>query len=210
MPEIPDSRLGKIEYFEVHAPIWNAQAIPLGLDAIETLALVNETGDARTAYDAAVAARDASKAATLDFYQKVNDMHDHGSGLLAQIRGKVDSSGNPNLYVLAQVEPPADPTPAPPPDPATDMAGFINNVGDIDLSWKGSVSNGTFFTVWRKLPTDDDFIQVASLGTLQWTDSSVAAGTTFVQYIVYANRDSFISAPTEPISILFGQQQAAA
>lgn len=210
MPEIPDSRIGKIEYFEVHAPIWTTNGLALGLDPLEAAALGVETTDARTAYDAAIAARDASKAATLDYYQKVEQMHNRGSGLLGQIRGKVDSSGDTSLYVLAQVEPPADPTPAPPPDPATDLGGFINNVGDIDLSWRGSLSNGTYYTVWRKLPSENDFFQVASSGTLQWTDSTVPAATTFVQYIVYAHRDSFTSAPTEPIAILFGQQQAAA
>jgi hypothetical protein len=71
MSLVPDSRLGKIQFYEAHIGPWSTNAGEIGLDDESTSSLAALITAARSAYDAAEAARLAAKAATVNFYDKV-------------------------------------------------------------------------------------------------------------------------------------------
>ncbi|MFG0260521.1 MAG: hypothetical protein ACF8LK_09245, partial [Phycisphaerales bacterium JB041] len=59
----PNSRLGKVTFYETHINPWATNAAAIGLEMAEVTALGVATGAARTAYNDMIAARAASKAA---------------------------------------------------------------------------------------------------------------------------------------------------
>ncbi|MCL4743531.1 MAG: hypothetical protein KJZ54_15145, partial [Phycisphaerales bacterium] len=62
MAIVPDSRLGKIEFYEAHIQPWAANATDIGLTSAQVTTLMSQTAAARVAYNQAQAARDAAKA----------------------------------------------------------------------------------------------------------------------------------------------------
>src|SRR5690606_7536414 len=75
MPVVPNSRLGKIEFYEARLTPWENHAVAIGLSTAQVAALEVHVQAARAAYNAHLAARDAALAATQEFYNKVRAMH---------------------------------------------------------------------------------------------------------------------------------------
>ena len=103
---------GKIEFYESHLLPWTTNVLAIGITASSISDLATLTSEARTAYDGHVSATAAARAATADFYDKVAAMHGGagaGSDMIATIRAFAQSSGDANVYVLAQIPPPAIP-----------------------------------------------------------------------------------------------------
>ena len=131
MAILPESRLGRVEFFEAHIAAWvaGAGANTIGLTAAQTTALNAKITAARTAYNAMIVAREASKAATQAFYNAEAALSDNGAALLATIKAFAETTANPNVYVLAQIPPPAQPSPAGAPTNPTDLGAFLENDG---------------------------------------------------------------------------------
>jgi ribonuclease BN (tRNA processing enzyme) len=73
-------------------------------------ALDGATTHARKAYNDHLAAQQAAKAATDAFYDKVRLMHASpgaGADMIQTIKTYAQTTNNPNVYVLAQIPPPA-------------------------------------------------------------------------------------------------------
>lgn len=144
---------------------------------------------ARAAFNAAEAARSTSKAATTAFYERVALMQDQGSDLLRTIRNYAITKNDPNVYVLAQIPPPATPGTTPPPGTPFDFRVVLEPTGSLAIGWKcnnpAGVS-GTIYEVKRKIGTGAGAaaVYVGATGVRTFTDATVpssaaASGVTY-------------------------------
>lgn len=193
---VPDTRLGKIEFYEAHISPWTTNAVAIGLTAGSVTALGTLTTNARKAFDAAEAARQAAKTATQAYYDAVRAMHSGpgaGADMIELIKNKAQTTNNPSVYTLAQIPPPATPGTTPPPGLPFDFTvGLLQN-GALELKWKcnnPSGTQGTVYEVKRRTGATGAFGYVGSTGVKAFTDDTVAAGSPSVTYQVTAIRST--------------------
>ena len=110
----PRKKQDNIEFFEQRAPIWEANAATLNLSAEETAQLTSLTGTARTKYDAAQLKADEAKSATAEQDLAIAAMRDLGADLIKKIRVAAQQTANPELFAIAQIPEPKDPSAIPP------------------------------------------------------------------------------------------------
>lgn len=201
---VPDTRLGKLEFYEAHLSAWTLNAAGIGLQSSQLTALSGLVSAARAQFNAQQAAHAAAKSATESFYFKVSDMHQLGSDLIKSIKAYAATKNDPNVFVLAQIPAPAEPTPAGPPVTPTNLTAVMNSDGTILLQWKGSLAQRQFFSVWRQLPTQAVPVQIAAVAAKAFTDLTVPRGLSQVVYSVRAHRDTAVSTPTDNLVVFFG------
>jgi hypothetical protein len=184
MGVVPDTRLGKIEFYESHALAggpWAANAAAIGLTPAAVTTLGTLTAQARAAFNAAEAARQAAKAATQNFYDKVRAMHSGpgaGADMIEAIKNYAQTKNDPNVYTLAQIPPPATPGVTPPPGTPFDFTvGLLQN-GALELKWKcnnPSGTQGTIYEVKRQLP-GGTMQFIGASGVKSFTDDTLPGG----------------------------------
>ncbi|MBY0310481.1 MAG: hypothetical protein K2W85_00270 [Phycisphaerales bacterium] len=204
MPVVPSTRIEKVEFYEAHNPTWATNAANIGVTPAQVTNLTSLTKAARDAFNAQKTAQDAAKAATQRFYNTVRDMQSLGGDLIKNIKAYADTTNNPNVYVLANVPEPAAPTPAGPPVAPTDLSAVMNSDGTMRLTWKGSIAQRQFFSIWRQLPSQSMPLQIGAVAAKDFTDVTVPRGLTQVVYSVRAHRDSAVSTPTDNLVVYFG------
>ncbi len=205
MSEIPDTINGKIQYFEQHIPIWAEDPAAIGLDAAAIAEITTRTGAARLAFNNAQAARSASRAATVTQAADVKAMMEFGTAMVATIKAFADLSGDDqSIYAAAEIQPDTGPSPLAPPIPAIDLAADLLNTGAINLTWKGTVANGTFYTVWRRLKGETEYETLGSVSAKSFEDDTIPVGTPEANYYLVTHRDRLSSDATEPITVRFG------
>src|SRR5688572_17274791 len=209
MSTVPNGRLGKLEFYEGHLPTWSSNAVPIGLTLPLVAALGTATANARAAYIAHTTALEASKAATLNFYDKVRIMHNNpgmGADMIQTIRTYAQTTNNPGVYVLAQIPPPAAPGPTPPPGKPSDFSvGLLEN-GSLELKWKcnnPSGTQGTIYEVLRREAGSADFAFVGASGAKSFVDTTLPSGSAPVTYEVTAVRSTARGNPAQ-FTVNFG------
>lgn len=213
MPSDPitgNTKLEKIEFYEAHIAPWNTNAAAIGLTPPMVTQITTNTTAARAAYNAAIAARNASKAATQTYYDAVAVMAEYGSSLISTIRAKAENTADPTVYTKAQIPPPATPTPAGPPTDATNVRATVQNDGSILLEWDGTVRSGQFFSVRRQVAGSTAWMNLGSVRVKSFVDSALPSGSTAAVYQVFAHRGSQTSAGSEPLVVYFGSEAQAA
>lgn len=217
MGVLPANQVDAISFCENHWPTWTTAAATIGLTAPQVTALKTLTQTARANYDAAQAARNASKAATTTLGSGVSAMRASAADLIGQIKAYADLQANPStVYAAAQIPEPALPVPAQPPGKPTNFNVGLEPDGSVTLSWDAtdsSASTGAFFTISRKLPGQTSFTGVGGApGTTNesrrssFTDSSVpaTAASNGAQYIVQGFRGTRVGTPSDSITVQFG------
>ena len=212
MGVIPDSKQAVLNWGAAHAPVWETNAVAIGLTVAEASAFTDKVDAAQTAWDSAIAARDAAKAATTTSDAAFDSLFDKASITVSTIKAFADKQANPAaVYALAQIPMPATPQPSGPPPAPTNVTCAIDNLGRVDVRWSGSTQYSTFFTVWRKLFGQQTWTQVGATGSKSLVDDTVPAGTVSATYYVQAQRGAVAGPPSETIAVIFGagQQEAA-
>lgn len=218
MPVVPDDRIQAIEFCETHVPVWtSAPAAAIGLTAGQVTALSGLTTTARARYQAALAARQASKAATESYYAGVSDMRTQVADMVRAIKAFAEQQAKPSaIYTAAQIPEPLPPSPVPAPGKPTDFIVTLQPSGAVTLSWSAvgaSASSGAFFTVARKLPGQNAFVSIGGApgSTVEqrrpsFTDANVpaSAASAGVQYIVQAQRGADVGLPSDAVTVQFG------
>ncbi len=212
MGVVPDSRLGKIEFYEAHIAPWTTNAAAVGLTPASVTALGTLTTQARAAFNAAEAARQAAKAATQNFYDKVRAMHSGpgaGQDMIDTIRVYAETKNDPNVYNLAQIPPPATPGVTPPPGtPFEFTVGLLQN-GALELKWKcnnPSGTQGTIYEVKRAIgggAGGPQFVFVGATGVKLFTDDTLPNGSAPVTYQITAVRSTQRGKPAQ-FTVNFG------
>lgn len=213
MGVVPNKILEKIQWFEQRVNGWQSSGAAIGLSPALINSFKAKLLNARAKYDLAQAARIASKSATVVQDSAVADMARGGADMIAFIRSFAESSADPaSIYALANVPPPADPTPAGPPQAPTDVVADPNADGTITLRWKGSLANQTFFSIWRKVGSGQ-FVSLGSVAAKVFVDEAVptpAPATPTVTYQVRAQRNLQVSEPSDDAVVTFGNGGAMA
>lgn len=204
MSVLPNSRIQQIEWFEQRLAAWLANAAAIGLWPAQVTQLQGEIAAARASYMTSQQARNDSKSATVGFYSTSDALVDDGRDLITTIKAFAEATNDPNVYVLANVPPPAEPTPAGPPDTPTNVTGIINSDGAVELKWNGTLAHSTFFEVLRMIEGETTWTVLDSVGAKEFLDETVPVGTLSVQYRVRAKRAEFTSAANDPITIRLG------
>jgi hypothetical protein len=210
MGVVPDTRLGKIEFYESHLPPWTSSAAAIGLTPAAVTALGVLTSTARKAYNDAEAARQAAKTATQAFYDAVSAMHSGpgaGQDMIDQIRVRAQTTDDPNVYVLAQIPPPGTPGVTPPPGTPFDFTvGLLQN-GAVELKWKCNNPSGTQGTIYEVLRRTGSgtgtFTFVGAPGVRSFTDETLPGGASPVTYQITAVRSTQRGKPAQ-FTVNFG------
>lgn len=156
-------------------------------------------------YNDTQALRSQAKASTLSQTTNVKAMMNFGTAVIATIKAFADINGNnQDVYVQAEISPDNAPAPLAPPQPATELQADLLNTGEIKLTWKGTVANGTFYSVWRQLGDATTFDTLGSVSAKSFVDASVPQGTVEAVYYLVTHRDELSSEATEPIVVRFG------
>lgn len=208
MGVVPDSRLGKIEFYEAHITPWTTNAAAIGLTPASVTALGTLTTNARKAFDAAEAARQAAKSATQAYYDAVRAMHNGpgaGADMIDTIRNKAQSTNNPAVYTLAQIPPPATPGTTPPPGTPFGFTVGLLQDGSLELKWKcnnPSGTQGTIYEVKRQIG-GGAFSFIGASGVKTFTDDTLSSGSTPATYQITAVRSTARGNPAQ-FTVNFG------
>lgn len=217
MSVLPDTVIGQIEFCEAHWPLWNAAPTTIGLTGPQVVGLKTATEAARLAFNNAIVARQASKAATTTQNANAGTMRGVAADLIRQIKAYAELQSNPaSVYAAAQIPEPAAPTPAAAPGKPTDFGVVLNSDGSITLSWNSTnsaASTGAFFTVSRKLPGQGAFSGVGGApGTTSenrrafFIDTTIptSAASQGAQYIVQGFRGTRVGEASDAVVVQFG------
>ncbi len=205
----PQSRLGKVEFYEAHLPPWVTSAVGIGLTSASVTALGGLVTNARKAYGDHVVAQDAAKTATQKFYDTVRAMHGGpgaGADMLNTIKAFAANTNNPNVYTLAMIPPPATPGVTPPPATPKDFSVALLQDGSVKLNWKCSNPagvSGTNYEVLRKSGTTTTFTYLGQVGKKSFTDMTIPAGATPSTYQITAYRSTVRGEPAQ-FTVNFG------
>src|SRR5690606_3128211 len=92
---LPDSRLGKIEWFETRAPVWQNDPTAIGISVELAADVFGLTTQARQAYQAVLDARAVAKTATQTFHDAVDALSASGGDAIALVKAFADASEDP-------------------------------------------------------------------------------------------------------------------
>lgn len=214
MSVVPRTDLGKVQFYETHLNPWTTNRVALGLSTTDVGDLGAATASARELFNQQKAAQDAAKAATLAFNNSVRSLGALGSGILSKIKATADNSADPaSVYVLAEIPPPAAPSPVPAPGTPTGFRVELLQSGALVLSWKcknppGSV--GVIYEVRRRDSATGAFNYVGAVGTRAFTDDTIpaaAAAAGGVTYRITAVRSTKRGNPAQ-FGVIFGTSGA--
>ncbi len=214
MSVLPDSRLAKLEWFEQRLALWAASAATLEISAAQITDLQTRISAARAAYTFAHIARNNAKSATANYYAASDNLNELGRILIRNIKTTAETTGNPQVYILADVPEPAEPSPLGPPPIPTDLLARLSTSGIVHVTWKCTRRGGTSFQVFRSLTSPDNqntpYVMIGVSEEQKFTDSNVPAGYMAVTYKIVAGRGGGYSDPSDPTILYFGaapQQQ---
>lgn len=191
MSLVPPTIIGKINFFQSKNTPWAANAVAIGTTTTAVSALATKVTAAQTKLATQIAAHEAAKNATADLHAAVHDMANAGADIIKQIRAKAATDSS--VYYLAQIPPPATPSPVGAPGTPTDFKATLNPDGSLKLTWKcpnptGSV--GTIYQISRRTGSTGAFTSIGGSGTRSFIDSSVPAGVASVTYQIIAVRST--------------------
>jgi hypothetical protein len=193
MARTPKKPLERVQFFKDHIAPWTTNATALGTTASAVTALQTKVTAAETAYDAQQSARQVSENATEAFRLAVAAVNAAGQAIIKNIESTAQSTGNPGVYTLAQLPPPATPTPAGAPGKPFDFKVGVGTTGALELTWKNTNAAGAVYMVYRKLGLTGEFQLLQGTGEKKLIDSTVPAGTVQVQYQIQAVRSTGVS-----------------
>jgi hypothetical protein len=217
MPILPDKKVEQLQWCESHWPIFTTNATLIGLSAAQATTFKGLTQSARTAFDAAQNAKQAYHAAVTAQNAALTLATANAQDLIRVIKGFAELTSNPDpVYALAQIPPPAAPTPAQAPGKPSNFSIALQPDGSITLTWEAtdsSASSGAFFNVTRKLPGQTAFSSLGGTSgstsesrRMTFTDTSIptSAAGAGAQYIVTGQRGTRIGEPSDAITVQFG------
>ncbi len=202
---VPNTKNGANAWGQAHLTPFSTPA-PIGMSAAQSTAYIAAANALNASINTANAARNVARAKFELSDSAWATFRAVSAECLAAIKAKAESNDDPTeIYALAEIPSPALPSPAGPPTDVTDVAAHLRNDGTIQITWKGTVRNAQFFTVWRRLSTQA-WTQIGSTAKKQFIDGTLTAGTTSATYMVRSQRGDQVSQGSEPVLIVFGTQ----
>lgn len=196
----------KISWMEQRLDLWTNNADALGLSTEQLNELTSRTAAARNHFNAAGDARATAKSATTTMHQSLDSFEETVREAIKFI--KAQASTDPEVYALANIPEPKQPSPVPPPGMPENVITDLDNEGNVILRWtavNAPGSTGTAFRIYRKLEDQSTYTLIATTGAKTWTDESVPRGTGQVSYQIQALRGTLTSPASEAVTMYFGK-----
>lgn len=203
----PKPSVDQIVWFEARLPQWALTPTAFGTTAAAVTAQSTLVKNARAAYDAAQAARVASKNATMNETAAINTMLGGGRPLVNTMKTFIEASHNDTLWGQSGLSPSAPPAPAPDPVAPYTMSASLDVDGNIILNWKTSQPaglSGVTYAIRRALD-GGDYVLLDSVGGKTFTDMDVPVGTQSVSYTIKARRGTQSSEWSPAFTVRFGR-----
>lgn len=207
MSNAPSDRRALIEWVQPRLEAWTAQAEDIGITPAQAAAVQAAFNAAQSGMNAADAARVASKAATTTFYTAASDLRTEVSGAIRSITTYAQNNNKPDVYALAQINPPKPRGSAPPPAQPTDLRLNVEPDGSMVLVWKASNPqgvSGVIYQIRRALNGSTQFALIDTVGEKMFIDSTVPLGTGRVSYIVTGKRGQQVGPQSAVFTAMFG------
>ena len=198
-----------LEWCQAHDDVFVANAAAIGLTPAQASAFAGDTDKAVSANLAQEKAKQAALVATQVIDGCIDTLKTTAGDTIRTIRAFAEQSADPlNVYNIAQIPPPATPTPAPPPAQPSDLTVLLNpSMGTLTLRWKATNpagTSGTSYIIRRKLPTETAFQFVGVSGKKEFVDGTFLAGPDSVQYTVQGQRSDSSGPVSEIFTVNFG------
>jgi hypothetical protein len=203
MSNFEGTRRQRLEWIEARIDQWQANAAAIGITPAQATNLKNLVGAATSMFTAAEVARDNAKSATRKFYDAMSSMSGPTRDLIATIKAYAETTNNPNVYNLSNIDPPAPPTPVRAPSAPFDVSGFVSPTGNATITWdadRSGASTGVFFMVERKRGSEATFMVIGGTAEKSYLDLDPRLATGTVQYRVKAQRGGLSSEWSVPIA----------
>lgn len=198
MSLIPDSKTGKVAFFQTKIAPWTTNAVAIGTSAAAVTDLGTKVTAAQDKIADQNAAFEAYRTAVMTANNAVRTMEAAGSDIIKQIRTKAALDGN-TVYELAEIPAPAIPTPVPPPGMPTHFTAALNPNGSLTLKWKCANppgGGGTIYQIARQIG-GGAMTPLGVSGTRTYTDSTLPAGAGEVIYQIQAVRSTALGVAAE-------------
>lgn len=203
---IPDTKVGKITFYEEKVPVWELHASAIGTTAGAVTSLEGKTEAARAAWVAAQNAKAIAKAATTTLNAAIAAMMTEGASIIKQIRAKGEITPGDTVYALAQIPPPTIPSPVGPPGTPSDLKVELKPDGSVALGWRcsnpeGSV--GTLYHLYRSVGTPNNYSFIGGTGSRSFVDNTAPSDSPILYYKIQAVRTTAIG-DSQEFMVRFG------
>jgi hypothetical protein len=199
-----------LAFVQNHASTWQANHAEIGVSSAQTTSFTGFVAALEAAYQNQISAKQAQKNATIALNDAASGTRAAASDMLRLIKAFAENSGKPNeVYALADIPPPAAPSPAAPPGQPTTFKASLEAEGFLTMTWKAPNPSGLGGTVWtirRKLGAEGEWAQVGATGLKRFTDETLplGAGGGLVQYQVQGQRGQALGLASVPFVVQFG------
>src|SRR5947209_815567 len=141
MAIVPDKKQDKISWYQSKITPWTTNATAIGVLASNVASLGTLTTTAQTALNAQTTAEAAFRTSVNVANDAVAAMATAGADLISAIRTKGRTGGN-TVYDLAQIPPPAAPSPSGAPGKPSGFTAELNEGGTLTIKWKCASPGG--------------------------------------------------------------------
>ncbi len=199
-----------LEWCQSHAPVFEKNADAIGMTLEQAMKFGSLTGEAAKAILEQEAAQQAARVATRRARDAVAALQAGAGDAVRTIRATAELNSYPNkVYNTAQIAPPADPSPTPPPDkPRRLDVTLVAATGALTLTWKASNprgTSGTAYVIRRRLPGETAFSYLGVTGEKRFVDETVPTGVERVEYTVQGQRGRRAGPMSEILLVMVGQ-----
>ncbi len=197
-----------LEWARTHADVFVSNASQIGLTAAQAQAFKADAAAAEAAANEQAQAAQSAKIATQIANDKVSQLRTRARATVGLIKGFATSTNNMNVYSIAEIPAPVDPSSVPPPAQPTDMKVMLEPTsGALTITWKAANpvgSQGTSYIIKRRTSPTAQFEFIGVTGSKKFVDSTFAAGPDMVQYTVQGQRSDSAGPVSNIVVVNFG------
>lgn len=207
MAILPDTRLALLEFCEYHIPVFTTNALAIGLTNPQITAMSALATTMRSRLTAQQLAKEAAKAATLQYYNSEEALRDSIADLIRIVKTHAETTSNPNVYALAQIPAPVPPSPKPAPGQPTDIKVELLPGGHVSFKWKSTNASGGYFVIRRRPAGGDGGGAWTIAGTSDrraFVDVSLPGGGGPWEYSIQGFRTSVAGPESEHLVVRLG------
>lgn len=188
MRRVPKDISGAISFYSNHLSVWTDHSTEIGSTPEQVADFGVKLAAATDAYQAQLAAQASAQAATATLHNALEALAISGGAILQQIGTKARTGGVP-IYALANVDPPAAPSPRPAPGKVIQLKTQLQGDGSLVLVWKcqrdGGRSGGTMYQIYRADGLQSPFQFLGVTGKKKFIDTTIPPGGGGVREFLY-------------------------
>ena len=198
-----------LAWCQAHSSIFIENAAAIGLSESQAQKFKQAVSEATGSEAAAFEARQASLAASAANSRKFSELRKITGDTVKVIKTFAQTTGNDNVYDIAQVPAPQDPSTLPPPAKPTNLRVALDPTnGAPTITWKASNPRGaagTSYIIRRRTSPTGAWEFVGVTGSKKFVDNSFFAGPDSVQYTVQGQRSDSSGPLSDILVVNFGR-----